>query len=110
MLYENGVILITQKFRKKVDEKKAGYYISCIPHETVVHIIFNGSNEKTGPYICHTCKATMTSGKTPSMAVTNGLQLRRIDESCNLTELENNLIALNINFQYIFCFKIHYLF
>jgi hypothetical protein len=45
----------------------------------------------------------MTSGKTPSMAVTNGLQLRRIDESCNLTELENNLIALNINFQYIFC-------
>ena len=56
MLYENGVILITQKFREKVDEKKAGYYISCIPHETVVDIIFNGSNEKTGPYICHTSK------------------------------------------------------
>ena len=42
----------------------------------------------------------MKSGKLPSMSVKNGLQLRVVDES--LTELENNLIALNINFQYIF--------
>ena len=34
------------------------------------------------------------------MSVNNGLKLVRIEEQ--LTELENNLIALNINFQYIF--------
>ena len=44
-------------------------------------------------------------GKVPSMATINGLQLEHIDESCQLTELENNLIAQNINFQYIFCLK-----
>ena len=31
--------------------------------------------------------------------------LTPIKESCNLTELENNLIAQNINFQYIFNLK-----
>ena len=44
-------------------------------------------------------------GKVPSMAEINGLQLVDIEEDCNLTELENNLIALNLNFQYIFCLK-----
>ena len=42
----------------------------------------------------------MMKGKLPSMAVKNGLQLKPVQE--HLTELENNLIALNINFQYIF--------
>ena len=39
------------------------------------------------------------------MALVNGLQLSPIEEDCHLTELENNLIAQNINFQYIFCLK-----
>ena len=36
------------------------------------------------------------------MAICNGLQLASIKEDCDLTELENNLIALNLNFQYIY--------
>ena len=42
------------------------------------------------------------TGKVPSMAEINGLQLVDIEEDCYLTDLENNLIALNLNFQYIF--------
>ena len=45
----------------------------------------------------------MRRGKMPSMAVQNGLQLKEINECCNLTELENNLIAQIIIFQYIIC-------
>ena len=41
----------------------------------------------------------------PAMAMANGLQLKSIEESCHLTELENNLIAQNINFLYIFCMQ-----
>ena len=47
----------------------------------------------------------MKSGKIPSMSITNGLHLTDILKEGNLTELENNLIAQNINFQYIFCLK-----
>ena len=101
-LFENGVTLITAKFRDKINEKKADHYNLCIPHETVVNIIFNGNTDKTGSYICYTCKTTMISGKIPSMSIINGLKVACIDESCHLTELENNLIAQNINFQYIF--------
>ena len=47
----------------------------------------------------------MISNKIPAMAMVNGLQLSPIEQSCHLTELENNLIAQNINFQYIFCLQ-----
>ena len=36
------------------------------------------------------------------MAETNGLKLPKLEEDCYLTELENNLIAQIINFQYIY--------
>ena len=42
------------------------------------------------------------NGKVPSMTEVNGLQLVTIEEDCYLTDLENNLIARNINFQFIF--------
>ena len=44
----------------------------------------------------------MLAGKMPAMAFVNGLMLTPIRQDCILTEFENNLIALNINFQYIF--------
>ena len=47
----------------------------------------------------------MKRGKIPAMSVQNGLKLVGIDDGCILTELENNLIAQNIIFQYIFCLK-----
>ena len=102
-LYENGVTKITPKFRKACDEKTPKFYSECIEKDILVTITFNGKEDRTGHYICHTCRTSMRRGKMPSMAVQNGLQFKEIDECCNLTELENNLIAQNINFQYIFC-------
>ena len=102
MLYESGVTKITAKFKEKLSKQNPKFYSSCIPKETLVKITFNGGTEKTGHYMCHTCKTAMLSGKKPSMAVTNGLKLAKLDDECHLTELENNLIAQNINFQYIY--------
>ena len=103
MLFENGVTKITRKFKEAENIKNPSFYSSCIAEEILVKIIFDGSTDKTGHYICHTCKTAMKSGKKPSMAVTNGLQLVEILEGSDLTELENNLIAQHINFQYIYC-------
>jgi hypothetical protein len=104
-LYENGVTKITSHFRDKMEQKKPGFYDFCIPNKVHVNILLNGSDDKSGNYICSTCKKSMMNGKIPSMATINGLHLTRIEEGCHLTELENNLIAQNINFQYIFCLK-----
>ena len=104
-LYENAVTKITSDFRGKVDSKRKDFFSFCIKKEIQINLTFNGSNEKTGSYICSTCKEAMLQGKVPSMAEINGLKLTPIKEACNLTELENNLIAQNINFQYIFCLK-----
>ena len=62
-------------------------------------------SEKTGSYICHTCKTSMKRGKIPTTCIQNGFQLVNIEEGCHLTGLENNLIAQNIIFQYIFYLK-----
>ena len=74
MLYENGVNKITEKFKDTVERKHPSLYTSTITMEKAVNITFNGSNEKTGLYICHTCKTAMMSGKRPSMAVTNDIK------------------------------------
>ena len=60
------------------------------------HHLLTSVNNLT--YLCSTCRDTLTQGKIPSMAVANSLQLNHPDRP-NLTELENNLISLNINFQ-----------
>ena len=44
----------------------------------------------------------MTNLKIPAMAMVNGLQLTDMEPNGPLTELENNLIAQNINFHYLF--------
>ena len=104
-LYENGVTKITDEFKAAVNKKKQDFYRNCIPSFEPVNIILNGNAEKSGFYICHTCRLTMKNGKIPSMSISNGLHLTNIEEGCHLTELENNLIAQNINFQYIFCLQ-----
>ena len=101
-LYENGVTKITPELKQKFESKNKQIYNKCIVREELVKLKINGSDHKTGHYICGTCKATMMTGKVPSMAEINGLQLLDIDKDCYLTDLENNLIALNLNFQYIF--------
>jgi hypothetical protein len=50
-------------------------------------------------YICSTCKTALSGGKMPAQAVANGLEITDLEEKEPLTELENNLIARNINFQ-----------
>ena len=93
---------ITSNFKEEINKKRPNFYRNCIPTEEEVNIILNGSNEKSGSYICQTCKTAMKAGKIPSMSIMNGLHLTHIEDDCKLTELENNLIAQNINFQYIF--------
>ena len=101
-LFENGVSKITCDLKKKINEKNPKLYTLAIPRETLVTIHFNGDSTLTGSYICSTCKISLLSGKIPAMAEVNGLHLSPIKDICQLTELENNLIALNINFQYIY--------
>ena len=96
---------ITSDFKERVNRKKPFFYDSCIVKEIKVEICYNGSNEKAGYYICFACKENMLIGKIPAMAAVNGLMLAPIKQDCILTEFENNLIALNINFQYIFCLR-----
>ena len=51
-------------------------------------------------YLCSTCKSSLQKGNIPAMGVANGLELSHPDRPI-LTELENSLIAMNINFQKI---------
>ena len=60
------------------------------------HHLINSVDNLT--YLCSTCKGPLQKGNMPAMAVANGLQLNHPDRPV-LTELENNLIAHNINFQ-----------
>ena len=103
-LYENGVTKITEKFKDKLNTIDKMPYSKVIPSEQEIYIdiMLNGSTSLSGHYICHTCKTSLLKGKLPAMAVQNGLQLSDIPEDCELTELENNLIAQMINFQYIY--------
>ena len=103
-LFENGVTKITEKFKEKLNGTKNVPYSTVIPpeQERYVRIVLDGSSTLSGFYICHTCKGSLLKGKLPAMAVQNGLQLTKLDDDCQLTELENNLIAQVINFQYIY--------
>ena len=104
-LFENGVKKITDNFKDKVNGKNPKFYDHCIRKEIFIDIELNGKCDKSGSYICSTCKDAMIKGKIPAMATINGLYLPVIDEQFHLTELENNMIAQIINFQYIFCLK-----
>merc|ERR1719209_1604508 len=66
---------------------------------------FNITSINNLTYLCSTCKSSLTSGKMPSMAVANGLQLDNSPDRPVLTELENNLIAQVINFQKVVVLK-----
>jgi hypothetical protein len=102
-LYENGVTRIRTNWKEKLELKKPGFFHYCIPKEEHIDILLNGDDALSGSYICITCKTSMMTGKVPAMATINGLYIYKVEEDCLLIELENNLIAQNINFQYIFC-------
>ena len=104
-MYEHSVVKITDDLITKIDRKGNGLYRKAIKSEEIIKLTINGSNDKTGAYICTTCRNTMMACKVPSMAEENGLKLTNIQGNCHLTEFENNLIAQNLNFQYIYCLK-----
>ena len=104
-LFENGVTKITPDLKIKVNQKKENLFFHCVRKEIQVDIELNGKFDKSGSYTCSTCKTAMLRGKVPAMATINDLYLPPINEQFHLTELENNMIALIINFQYIYCLK-----
>jgi hypothetical protein len=91
MLYRNSATEVTDQFREKVKNVKEHVYPWFQQFEQKL---------SDGKY-CSTCKSSIIAGRMPAMAVANGLDLREMPEECKLTELENNLIAQNINFQKI---------
>ena len=70
-----------------------------------MHIDLDGKTNKSGAYICTTCRSAILMARVPAMATVNGLFLPPYNEELRLTELENNLIAQIINFQYIYQLK-----
>merc|ERR1712240_861531 len=62
-LYENGVTKITPDLKQKFEDKHKDIYRKCVRREELVKIKLNGSDHKTGHYLCGTCKSTMMSEK-----------------------------------------------
>ena len=101
--FEKGVTKITEDFKEKLAKKKVPYSTVIPPKQEVqINIELDGDTSLSGIYICLTCKNTLLGGKMPAMAVQNGLHLPHVPEDYQLTELENNLIAQMLNFQYIY--------
>ena len=91
--YEKSVTQITQNFKEQVNNKRKNFYSFCIRQEIEIRIELNGNSDKTGSYICGTCKAAMVSGKVPSMASVNGLFLFPLHQDHQLTA-NTNLITI----------------
>ena len=90
-LFKNSVSEVTTYLKNQVEEA----------NEEVVNCLMGYRSPDTKIYICHTCKKALSAGRMPAMAVANGLEVTDLPDGYNLTELENNLIAQNINFQKI---------
>ena len=58
-LYEKGVTKITDYFKENIETKKKGLFSFCITEEIHIEININGSFNKSGSYICGTCKAAL---------------------------------------------------
>ena len=90
-LFGNSVSIVSEYLKGKVlgiNEELTVCFTGCKSADSKV-------------YICSTCKNSLYAGKMPAMAVANGLKTTDLEDEDKLTELENNLIAQNINFQKI---------
>ena len=99
-LYEKSISKITEMLIGKIREKQEDL-IQCLEKRRTN--IFRSTADIS--YICSTCKHTLLMGKLPAMAELNKLKLSPIPEECQMTELENNLIARTINYQKIVLLK-----
>ena len=89
MMFSNSVTEVTSHIMKTIEEK----------NEELTACLMGYKSPNGYTYICNTCKKSLYEGKMPVLAVANGLEVTDMEENCKLTELENNLIAQNINFQ-----------
>ena len=114
-LFEHQVKEIDlKKFRDFVNENEQGIFSKCInsySNKEFSNWFCEPANSKSSfeidqrNFLCKGCKLSMEKGKMPKMCVNNGLKVDLLPEKdMELTELENNIIALNIIFQ-----KIHVL-
>ena len=98
--FESNVMELDEKLRESLLEKYPDCYVECV--REFVKIDINGKNKY---YFCKTCIKYLKTAKIPPMSVCNGLEIEHSDDpELQLSELENNLIALRIMFQ-----KIYYL-
>ena len=88
-LFRNAVSEVTTYLKQKIKEK----------NEEMINCLLGYTSPDTKIYICSTCRNSLSEGRMPAMAVSNGLEITDIEDGYELTELENNLIAQNINFQ-----------
>ncbi len=95
LLAKQSVIPITNKDMKLWTEKHGtGFLNQCLKMEPSTKLY-----DKF--YLCCNCKVKVSKGTRPPMSVSNGLQLDRIPEELQLTDLENQLIAPRILFMKI---------
>ena len=99
-MYEKSVSEVTEALLQKVTAKNDSL-LQCLTGNKAQ--VFRSTSPVL--YICSTCRCTLSSGKLPAMAESNKLILTPIPVHCQLTELENNLIARTINFQKIILMK-----
>ena len=98
--FESWVTRVDESFQSKILEKYPNCFTDCVRDFVTVAI-----NAEAHQYFCNTCITYMKSGRIPPMSVCNGLDIiHSNDPELQLSELENNLIALRIMFQ-----KIYYL-
>ena len=107
-LFEHQVTeLDMESFKEIVEENEPGLFMMCInsysksnfskPEQQPVITSFDLDMKN---FLCKGCKLSMQRGKMPKMCSNNGLKVDILPEpALRLSELENNLIALNIVFQ-----------
>ena len=93
---ERGGEAFEETKKSKLKKKPKKFKFEADAFKAWNHHLLTSVNNCT--YLCNSCKNALRDGKIPAMAVANGLQLNHPDRP-RLTELENNIIAHNINFQ-----------
>ena len=107
-LHQIQVVELEENWQESIEEQYPGLvkkFIGPIPHREV-YLPSHRNDEPqllSGDYVCHTCKKYLEQNKMPPMCNMNNLQfvdVRPFPE-LQLSELEQQLISLNILFQKI---------
>ena len=72
--------------------------VEKLDHNSLKTIGLDSQENLSNRYLCHNCHNWMRKGKIPCIHVSNGLTLDEIPDELNLTNLEQQCIALNLIF------------